>query len=729
MSGTSCLLHRLASPVVAALIGCVLAFSVFAVPATASTEPFPEADADQVGLSEKALVLLVEQVQGMVDAEAIVGGELLVIKDRRTVLRQAFGYKDREAGEPLATDAVYCVRSMTKPVMGTAIQMLIDEGQLRLDTPVHEVLPDFAGGAKEAITIEHLLTHSAGFPFTTMGQPLSAYDGIAAVAAEAAAADLLFEPGSQFTYSDASSDTLGAVVAAITGAPPEAFVQANILDPIGMRDTFPLLEGQPAAMARVPSAYSGGTGKWSQHWDPADPPIFPVFLPSQSLYATTTDYARFLAFWMDRGRLGDQRLLSRAAAKRALAPLQPIAEHPSNSNGLEVFYGQHWIVYQQAKTGSRQASMAFGHDGSDGTYAWAWPDEDLIVLFFTQSRGTLVGLRLHRLLQSLLIDQRFDDPALVARTPGKDELAQVAGLYWDESVPLVYYAIAPRGDGLTLERPGRMRLVFVPGEAPDEFVHEAGAPARLVFERGDDGAVTAMRTHFGSEVESDPRHVPEANLPSVEAVIAMVASAHRVDRLDEVGAVRLTGKVRLAARQLEGRMTRLFDAGRQRTRLDFGSVEETTVTDGERGWSASTPTGREELKGERLEQTRLDHFAALFGDWREHYRHVEVLRRAPRREGDAVLIVRVVPHQAPGATIYVDEGSGRVLYSFGLVQIPGLGTVGIQSRFEDYRDVGGMVLPFRIVSKFSSDLLGEVEMIIEEAKTGVKVTDRTFAAP
>ena len=711
------------------LLGFLLSVTGVAPPLLAATEPFPEAAAESVGLPGKALVLLADQVQAMVDSEEIVGGELLVIKNRRTVLRRAFGFKDREAEAQLATDSVYCVRSMTKPLVGTAVQMLIDEGRLRLETPIHEVLPAFAGTPKEAITLEHLLTHSGGFPLTTISQPLSAYTDLSAVAAEAAASDLLFEPGSRFSYSDASSDILGAIVAKVTGAPPEVIVQDRILDPLGMRDSFALIGGKQAVKERIPSAYSGGTGKWSRHWKPADPPIFPLFLTSQSLYATTTDYARFLALWMDGGRLGDHQLLSSAAVERALAPAHSMEDYPTGGDGIEVAYGQHWIVYRQPPESGGPASTAFGHDGSDGTFAWAWPDEDLMVLFFTQSRGTLAGLRLHRLAQTLLIDQKLDDPALVAQKPVAGALDQVSGLYWDESVPHAYYVVAPRGDGLTLERPGRMRLVFVPGTAADEFVHEAGDSARLVFERGGDGSVVAMRTHFGSEVELDPRHVPAPDLPSVEAVVERVQSAHRIDLLSELGPVRMTGRVNLATRQLEGRITRLFDADRQRTKLDFGGVEEVVVTSGGRGWTASTATGREELHGERLEQALLDHFSALFGDWREHYEHVEVLKRAPRREGAPVLIVRVVPREAPGATVYVDEDTGRVLYSFGLVQVPGLGIVGVQNRFEDYREVGGMTLPFRTVSKFASNLIGRVEVTIEKAAVGARVGKRDFSAP
>ena len=279
---------------------------------------FPEAAPESVGIPARALELLAGRLQALVDDGEIVGGELLVIKNRKSVLREAFGWKDRDDEEPLEVDSIYCVRSMTKPFVGTAIQMLIDEGRLRLDTPVHEILPFFAGPQTGKITLEHLLTHTAGFPFTTIGKPLADYADLAEVAAEAAATELLFEPGARFEYSDAGSDTLGAIVAKITGAPVERFLQERILDPLEMRETITLL-GDDDVLARIPSAYSGGTGAWSKHWDPSDPPIFPLFLTSQSLYSTTTDYARFLGA-VD-GRWADRRKAPAVSRGRGARPV------------------------------------------------------------------------------------------------------------------------------------------------------------------------------------------------------------------------------------------------------------------------------------------------------------------------------------------------------------------------------------------------------------------------
>ena len=387
------------------------------------------------------------------------------------------------------------------------------------------------------------------------------------------------------------------------------------------------------------------------------------------------------------------------------------------------------MVYTKAVDDGPRERVLFGHGGSDGTHAWAWPELDLIVLFLTQSRGTLAGVALESVLETLLVEQALDDPSLAtARVPSAEELEQVAGMYWDEDVAEAYYIVTPRGNRLTLERPGRMHLVFRAGQTPNRYVHEANAQVWLEFVRAEDGTVSAMRTSFGGRVELDPRHVTPEGLSSVAEVIASVKKAHRIDRLSETGVVRMSGTLKIEARKIEAALTTLFDATRGRTEINFGDVAQLVVTNDGRAWTYATPTGVDELDGERLEQTLLDRLSVRFGDWTEHYESVEVIKRV-QLDGKSFLLVRVVPHETPGATMYVEEASGLVLHADGLAQLPGLGIVGVQSHFEDFRDVGGMHIPFRSVSAFASQLIGQVVTTLDEAEIGVEVSEETFAAP
>ncbi len=241
--------------------------------AAANDAPFPRPTRRVWECQPRAMEILDHRVQKMVDDEEIVGGELIVIKDRRTVFRKAFGWKDRETNEPMKVDAVYCVRSMTKPLVGTAIQMLIDEGRLRLDTPVREILPFFDGPEKGTITVEHLLTHTSGTPVHDDRQsPLriprprgrlrrGSFQG-AAVRARAPVSSTAM-PGP--TRSARSSRRSAACRQSSSS-------RQRILDPLGMQETFTLLDGDEAVLSRIPSAYSGEPAHGR---DTGNPPILP----------------------------------------------------------------------------------------------------------------------------------------------------------------------------------------------------------------------------------------------------------------------------------------------------------------------------------------------------------------------------------------------------------------------------------------------------------------------
>ena len=699
---------------------------------TVHRDPFPVIADGGSDLPDGALDRLSEHVQTLVDDEEIVGGELLVIQNRRTLLHKAFGWKDMEARIPAETDSVYCVRSMTKPLVGTAVQMLIDEGRLSLDTYVFEILPAFDRPKAREITVEHLLTHTGGLPFTTLTKPLTDYDGLREVA-EQAAGSLESDPGSGFQYSDAGSDTLGAIVAQITGDTVEAFIQSRILDPLGMNESYTLIGDDAEVLARIPAAYSGGTGVWSTHWKPSQKPLFPFFLSSQSLYSTASDYARFLALWLDRGMVGETRLLSEEAVSRALMPANLMSNYPQTLDEARPFYGHQWLVH--AAEGSKSPTI-FGHNGSDGTYAWAWPAEDLMVLFFTQSRGNLAGLALEPLMHRLLVDKTIERkvekaPSRSQGPSGAERMLDIPGLYWDETAESAYYVVRPRGKGLTLERPGRMLWVLKPHDAPDRFVHEALDNVWVEFQRDEQGRVVAMKTSFGGKIEMDPKHGVDGHdpsLPTVDEVVSRFQEVHGLEKLPELGLIRSTGSLNFKSRGMHGRVTSTFDADRQRTDVRFGSMTETELQMDGRVWSKSSATGTQELEGLRREMARVERLVVRFGDWREHHDHVEVLKRI-RKDDRSVILVRVASDNLPSSTLIVDEQTGKLLIADTLSVIPGVGIVGVRTHYEDYRDVEGLSLPFRSTSKFSTDLIGIVEMKVSKMKVGVKEKARDFEMP
>ena len=129
---------------------------------------FPYAAPPEVGLSAAALASLAERVAGWVESGAIVGGEVMVVKDDRIVLHETVGWNDRERRIPLNRNSYYRIRSMTKPVVGTAVLMLVEDGKVGLDDLVSQYLPSFDNERSGDITVRQLLRHQAGYEQTAM---------------------------------------------------------------------------------------------------------------------------------------------------------------------------------------------------------------------------------------------------------------------------------------------------------------------------------------------------------------------------------------------------------------------------------------------------------------------------------------------------------------------------------------------------------------------------------
>ena len=294
---------------------------------------------------------------------------------------------------------------MTKPLTGVIAQMLIDEQVLKLTDPVAKYLPSFDTEASREITVEHLLTHRSGLPMRSAGTLWSnyaSYDDIRQVADYwGAYAPKLFTPGERYHYADANVDTLAALITAATGKPTEALIQQRLLQPLGMADTLSLLRADDARVERVATKHAGGSGRWKPFWRWQGKPYFSFPMFAQGAYSTPRDYARFLAMICDGGVANGgpadgKRLLSEAAIARILTPASQTTM-PTGFARLNSSYGQLMHLYDR-----EGEVMVFGHSGSDGTYAWAWPEEDLLVLYFTQSRGSGTMFRMEAVIDSLL---------------------------------------------------------------------------------------------------------------------------------------------------------------------------------------------------------------------------------------------------------------------------------------------------------------------------------------
>lgn len=119
------------------------------------------------------------------------------------------------------------------------------------------------------------------------------------------------------------------------------------------------------------------------------------FSASGGIYSTVSDYAKFLQMWMDYGQYGKEHILKDSTVRKALHKYDQVGREDIGSR-------MHWEIYnEQDKSDSLPA---FGHGGSDGTYSIAIPAKNLMILFFTQTRGNIaIGSELVPIIRRLFL--------------------------------------------------------------------------------------------------------------------------------------------------------------------------------------------------------------------------------------------------------------------------------------------------------------------------------------
>ncbi|MBK9153902.1 MAG: beta-lactamase family protein [Chloracidobacterium sp.] len=179
----------------------------------------------------------------------VVGSSFVFMKDGKIVAEVHLGSANLEKKQPVDADTIYHWASNTKPFTGIAIMQLRDRGLLKLDDPVTKYLPELREihnrfGSMDEITIRHLLTHSGGFRGGTwpwrQGKDWEPFEPTkwSQLVAMFPFTEVLFKPGSKFSYSNPGIVYLGRTIEVITGEAYETYIEKNIFRPLGMSRSY-----------------------------------------------------------------------------------------------------------------------------------------------------------------------------------------------------------------------------------------------------------------------------------------------------------------------------------------------------------------------------------------------------------------------------------------------------------------------------------------------------------
>lgn len=319
---------------------------------------------------------------------------------------------DAAEGRAAAEDTAFRIFSMTKAIGSLAAMILVDRGQLSLDTPVADILPawndlrvleGFDGETpilrepKTVATLRHLATHTSGMeyefwnPDVPKYMELTGHPTVLSGLKSALMYPLTTDPGTRWGYGP-SIDWLGQMVEAVDGRRIDAFCQAEIFDPLGMVDTA--FESDALADRLCSVSMRGEDGGFGP-FELAPPPRPEFYGMGHALYSTAPDYMRFLRMVLNGGELGGNRLLSADAFRQLMADQMNgltfqnmISVAPPVSADVELPPGTtHSFAFCRTETdipGKRSAGTV-SWAGVCNTHYWVDPAKDVAAVIMTQS--------------------------------------------------------------------------------------------------------------------------------------------------------------------------------------------------------------------------------------------------------------------------------------------------------------------------------------------------------
>ena len=365
---------------------------------------------EDVGLSSERLQRITQMIERRIAAGDLTGAVTVVARRGKVAHIAAQGVMDLETKQPMTPDTMFRIASMTKPIIGVSIMMLVEENKLRLNDPVARHIPEFAnmkvavarpatGGsegpgfytvpAQRPITIKDLLTHVSGLGSGPMGnsdiEKVARKDGetLAQYIPRLGGTALEFQPASRWTYSPgAGFETLGRIIEIASGVPLDRFVQARIFDPLGMRDiTFWPTDAQRPRVATVYGRSPTGLIKQTMPNDTMSRNVY--FRGSGGLYSSAEGYVPFGLMLANGGELNGKRLLSRKSVEMLSAahvadtlPGRPAGE----GYGLSVR-----VVTNHAVRGTLLSDGTYGWSGAQGTHFFVDPKEQLVGIYMVQT--------------------------------------------------------------------------------------------------------------------------------------------------------------------------------------------------------------------------------------------------------------------------------------------------------------------------------------------------------
>ena len=340
-----------------------------------------------------------QRMQEAVDGEFIPGALILVGNSDGVGLLETAGFQTSAGRNPVNSQTIFRIYSMTKPIVSVAAMSLIEDGLLALDDPIEKYIPEFSNlrvidrdsgevrAARNSITVENLLTHESGLiqaifsPDSELGKMYQRdfpdYSDITArdLAGRIGKLPVYFEPGSAWHYGH-STDVLGAVLEVAAGKALDQVLNERIFEPLGMDETSFYLSSDKAE--RIAEPNFGAMADNTQ--------VRAMLSGGGGLNSTTEDYVRFAEMLLRGGEYRGTRIIEESTLD--LMRQKRIGSEVSREF---FFYGEtgDWGLgfHLQPTTEDPDGPHNFGWRGIGGTLFLVDEENDFYMIYMEQKRG------------------------------------------------------------------------------------------------------------------------------------------------------------------------------------------------------------------------------------------------------------------------------------------------------------------------------------------------------
>ena len=389
---------------------------------------------ESVGMSTQRLDALRQRLQQVLDEKLTGGIQVLIARRGEVVMYENLGYANVEQEREMTEESLFRIYSMTKPVVGTAMMMLYEEGRFAMSDPLWSHIPEFAdlkvyegtdeNGEMVLVepnrdpTMHDLLQHTAGFTYGIFGdtpvdrmyqeQTIGNYnESLQDLIDELAATPLLYHPGTEWVYS-VSVDVQGYLIEQWTGMSVGDYLQEKLFDPLGMDQTMAWVPPEDAHLLAnvythdeygVRAVFDGSLA--NNHFRPPG-----GFSGGGQLVSTADDYWRFSQMLLNGGEFEGVRYLSPRTIEMMTDNRLPagVTLPPNGSRGFGLNFG---VTIDASGIGYPASDGEYYWGGLASTVFWIDPREELVVVMLTQYlpfNGPYYRDLMHRMVHAAIIE-------------------------------------------------------------------------------------------------------------------------------------------------------------------------------------------------------------------------------------------------------------------------------------------------------------------------------------